>query len=85
MNIQIGEVRSRYDERKGGRSKLAMAPFPSSSNLKYLQGKQSLGCTTQLPFTPNAHGHQSNLRSILVRFRVVHAIHSIANVIRTYR
>ena len=56
MNIQAIEVRSRYDERKGARSKLAMAPFPSSSNLKYLQGKQSLGCTTQLPFTSNAHG-----------------------------
>ena len=56
MNIQATEVRSRYDERKGGRSKLAMTPFPSSSNLKYLQGKQSLGCRTQLLFTPNAHG-----------------------------
>ena len=50
MNIQTGEVRSRYDERKGRRSKLGMAPFPSSSNLKYLQDKNSLGCTTQLPF-----------------------------------
>ena len=37
MNIQTGEVRSRYDERKEGRSKLAMAPFPSSSNLKFLE------------------------------------------------
>ena len=51
MNIQTGEVRSRYDERKGGRSKLGIAPFPSSSNLKYLQEKNNLGCTTHLPFT----------------------------------
>ena len=51
MNIQTGEVWSRYDERKGGRSKLGMAPFPSSSNLKYLQEKNSLGCTIHLPFT----------------------------------
>ena len=51
MNIQTGEVQSRYDEMKGGRSKLGMAPFPSSLNLKYLQEKNSLGCTTQLPFT----------------------------------
>ena len=56
MNIQAIKVRSIYDERKGGRSKLAMAPFSSSSNLKYLQGKQSLGCTIEIPFTPNAHG-----------------------------
>ena len=56
MNIQATEVQSRYDERKGGRSKLAMAPFPSSSNLKYLQGKKSLGCTTHLSFTPNVAG-----------------------------
>ena len=85
MNIQTGEVRSRYDERKEGRSKLAMAPFLSSSNLKYLQGKKSLGGTTQSPSTPNAHGHQSNLRSVLVRFTVVLAIHSIANVVGTYQ
>ena len=51
MNIQIGEVWSRYDERKGGRSKLGMAPFPSSSNLKYLQDKNNLECTIQLLFT----------------------------------
>ena len=56
MNIQAAEVRLRYDERKGRRSKLAMAPFPSSSNLKYLQGKQKLGCTTLLLFTPTAVG-----------------------------
>ena len=56
MNIQATEVRSKYDERNGGRSKLAMAPFSSSSNLKYLQGKHGLGCTTQLSFTANAHG-----------------------------
>ena len=80
MNIQATEVRSRYDERKGGRSKLAMAPFPSSSNLKYLQGKQSLGCTVYTECTCR----QSNLRSVLVRFRVVLAINSIGNVVGTY-
>ena len=85
MNIQTREVRSRYDERKGGRSKQGMAPFPSSSNLKYLQGKQSLECATQLLFTRNEHGHHYNLRSVLVRFRVVLAIHSIANVVGTYQ
>ena len=56
MNIQATKVRSKYDERNGGRSKLAMAPFPSSSNLKYLQGKHGLGCRTELTFKPSAHG-----------------------------
>ena len=65
MNIQAIEVQSRYDERKGGRSKLAMAPFPSSSNLKYLQRKQNLGRPTHLLFTLNAAGEK--WRSVLVR------------------
>ena len=56
MNIQATEVWSKYDERNGGRSKLVMAPFPSSSKLKYLQGKYGLGCRRLLTFKMEAHG-----------------------------
>ena len=43
MNIHVMEARSRYDDRNGRRSKRPITPFPSSSNLKYLQRKHGFG------------------------------------------